>query len=155
MSWSYSGDPSTSPKDEVRFLVGDTDSTKPLISDEEVNYTIALVYAADPPASGNYLPAAFCADSIASKSARSVDKSVGDLRISYSQQAKAFRDMAFQLRQRATLAGVKVYAGGQLLGEKLGDYVNTDLPQAEVKVDGMNYANRLNSDDESSVSTIP
>ncbi len=148
MSWSYSGDPATSPKDEVRFLVGDTDSTKPLISDEEINYNIVLVYGASPPASGNYLPAAYAADGIAAKSARSVDKSVGDLRLSYSQQAKAFRDLATVLRRRATLAGVPIYFGGQSLAEKQAFYADPDQTQAAAKVDGMNYASPANTTDD-------
>jgi hypothetical protein len=32
MTWSYSGDPSSSSTDAVRFLVGDTDTNDQLIS---------------------------------------------------------------------------------------------------------------------------
>lgn len=41
MSFSYSGDPSKSPLDECRFLLGDTDYANPIMQDEEINYTIA------------------------------------------------------------------------------------------------------------------
>lgn len=41
MSWSYSGDPSTGDKDEYRFLIGDTDESDQLLSDEEIEYTLA------------------------------------------------------------------------------------------------------------------
>lgn len=41
MTWSYSGDPTTSPKDEVRFLLGDTDIDFPILQDEEINYLLA------------------------------------------------------------------------------------------------------------------
>ena len=40
MSWDYSGDPSTSDKDEVRFLTQDTDPDFPLLSDEEIGWLI-------------------------------------------------------------------------------------------------------------------
>ena len=40
MTWSYSGDPSASSLDEVRFLVGDTDSTEQLVQNEEIAYAI-------------------------------------------------------------------------------------------------------------------
>jgi hypothetical protein len=40
MSWTYSGDPSTSPLDEVRFLSGDTEELYSFVSDEEMTYHI-------------------------------------------------------------------------------------------------------------------
>ena len=41
MSWSYSGNPADSALDKVRFLIGDTDTTDQLLTNEEINYTIA------------------------------------------------------------------------------------------------------------------
>ena len=38
MSWSYSGDPSNSPLDRYRFLLGDTNPESPLMQDEEINF---------------------------------------------------------------------------------------------------------------------
>lgn len=40
MSWSYSGNPSTSKKDECRFMLADTDETQPIMQDEEIQYLI-------------------------------------------------------------------------------------------------------------------
>lgn len=40
MSWSYSGDPTTSKLDEYRFLIADTDSTAPIMQNEEIQYII-------------------------------------------------------------------------------------------------------------------
>lgn len=41
MTWTYSGDPSASPKDAVRFLLGDTDSTFTLtLSDSEIAFLL-------------------------------------------------------------------------------------------------------------------
>lgn len=40
MSFSYSGDPSSSKLDECRFLLGDTDENNPILQDEEVDYII-------------------------------------------------------------------------------------------------------------------
>ena len=143
MSWSYSQDPTTSPMDEVRFLIGDTNPSAQQLQDQEILYNIALVYGPNPPASGNFLPAAYCADAISSNYARKVDKSVGDLHITYSQGSKNFQDLANRLRQRATLSMVPVYAGGQSIADKIANYVNADQTQAEVKVDGMNYADSI------------
>ena len=91
MGWNYSGDPAASIGDEVRFLIGDTDSTDPLLSDEEIEYLLA--------GSGSPRQAAYdgCVD-IAGKFARMASsKSVGDLSISYSDRARAFRDHAAAL----------------------------------------------------------
>ena len=39
---SYSGDPSSSPRDEVRFLIGDTTPDDPLLSDPELDALLLL-----------------------------------------------------------------------------------------------------------------
>lgn len=41
MAWTYSGDPTKSDLDNYRFLTGDTDSTFPLLQDEEVSFILA------------------------------------------------------------------------------------------------------------------
>lgn len=41
MSYSYSGNPSDTPLDECRFLLGDTDESNPILQDEEILYIIA------------------------------------------------------------------------------------------------------------------
>lgn len=40
MTWTWSGDPTSSDKDEVRALLQDTDETFPLLSDEEIGWLI-------------------------------------------------------------------------------------------------------------------
>ncbi len=40
MSWTYSGDPSTSKLDECRFIVGDTLANEPVMQNEEIQYLI-------------------------------------------------------------------------------------------------------------------
>lgn len=42
MSFTYSGDPSASKLDAVRFALGDTDASQPLLQDEEINYLISM-----------------------------------------------------------------------------------------------------------------
>jgi len=137
MAWSYSGDPATSPKDEVRFLIGDTDPTKQQIQDAEIMYNIHLVYGSNPPPNKNFLAAAHCANTIAAKYTNSTDKSVGDLSISHSQQSKQWQVLAADLRRRATLAMVPVYVGGLSYAEKDANYQDQDMPQSAVKIDGM------------------
>lgn len=42
MSWTYSGDPTSSKVDECRFLVGDTIKDEPIMQDEEIQYLVDL-----------------------------------------------------------------------------------------------------------------
>jgi hypothetical protein len=91
VTWSYSGDPSASDLDAVRFYVGDTTTTRQLLQDEEVNFTLAEH-------SNQRLAAAVCADAIAAKFAREADQRVGDISKSLSQVSKAFTALATKLR---------------------------------------------------------
>ncbi len=143
--WTYSGDPASSPMNEVRFLVQDTDSDNRLIADSEINYAVALVYGSNPPANGNYLPAAYVADAVAARYAHVADKAVGDLHISYSQRWKNYKELAAKLRNRANLAGVPVYAGGQSIVEKFGLDADPDRIAPAARIDGMNRVGDLNS----------
>ena|SRR5215831_20452512 len=145
MAWSYSGSPSASPKDEVRFLIGDTNPADQELQDAEINYCLALVWG-DPknaPAYGNYLAAAHAADNLASLYARQADKSVGDLHIAYGNRFKQFQLLAQRLRARATNHMVPAWAGGEHWSDKWNNYLDRDLLQGAVKVDGMNYAGGL------------
>ena len=94
MSWSYSGDPSSSNKDAVRFLLGDTDAEQPLISDEEVEYILSL--------EANVIrAAAIGAESIAGKFSSKVDRSIGDFSESLSDLASQYLELARKLRKQA------------------------------------------------------
>jgi tRNA(Phe) wybutosine-synthesizing methylase Tyw3 len=42
MSWTYTGDPSASKQDEVRFLLGDIKHTEQSLSDEEIMYLLSV-----------------------------------------------------------------------------------------------------------------
>lgn len=84
MTWSYSGDPSSSTLDEVRFLIQDTDTNDQLLSNEEINYLIAG-YADDA-----YSAAVACVVALIGQASRSIEesKSVGDLSISRKNGAR-------------------------------------------------------------------
>jgi hypothetical protein len=105
MSWRYSGDPADSSGDMVRFLVGDTNTTDQQITDEEIAWLLTEE-------STVYLAAAAAARAIGAKYARQVDKAVGDLRLSASQRAAHYRDLAATLTRRAQIAGAVPFAGG-------------------------------------------
>jgi hypothetical protein len=95
MTFTYVG-PATSDRDKVRFLIQDTDSTAPHMTDEEINWLIsewADVYDA----------AANAADVLAGSYAHKADysKSVGDLSLneSFSNQSVRFAALAETLRR--------------------------------------------------------
>lgn len=116
--WTYSGNPASSPKDQVRFLVGDTDETDQLLQDEEIEWLISD--------RGSALAAAVAAaEAIAAKFARQVDKAVGDLRLSLSQKAQGYAARAAELRLRLA-TGAAPYAGGISASDKEAQELDTD-----------------------------
>ena len=128
MSWSYSGDPSSSDRDSVRFLIGDTDSSDEQLSNEEINWILTQ----EP---NTYLAGHMAAQIIAGRYARLVDKSVGDLRISYSQRQKTYFALAEALVQQAmSNSGLAApYAGGISVSDKQLVESNTDRVQPSFK----------------------
>jgi hypothetical protein len=74
MTWTYSGDPGSSSRDEVRFLIQDTDTNDQLLSNEEIDYL--LTSYGDP-----YSAAVAAVVSLIGQAARSEEESkkVGDL----------------------------------------------------------------------------
>jgi len=92
MTWTYSGDPSSSNRDAIRFLVGDTDTDDQLLNDAEVAFCIAQA------GEGLYQAAHDCAYAIASKFSRmATSKSVGDMSLAYQDRAQAYFNLANEL----------------------------------------------------------
>ena len=97
-TYTYSGDPSTSPKDAVRFLAqatGETVATG-FVSDEE----IAWLLTQEP---NVYLAAALVADRVSSYYGAQRSKTVGPLTISGMDQARNYAQLAATLRGQASL----------------------------------------------------
>lgn len=99
MTFTYSGDPSTSTRNYVRFLLNDTDSTDVLFSDEELSYVITE-WGGDA-----YDAARECAEILIARFARLADstsKSVGDISVSesYSSKISHYKELANSLLQR-------------------------------------------------------
>jgi len=85
MTFTYSGDPSTSTRNEVRFLINDIDDTDALFSDEELDYLI------DEWGTNVYEIARGACEVLISRFTRLADnssKSVGDISVSESYSAK-------------------------------------------------------------------
>jgi len=105
MSWTYSGNPGSSSLDEVRFAIGDTDSTDPLLSDEEINFLLAR-YTSPPHASF------YACKRISALFARLADKQQGDSAIKSSQKSKRYAEMAGELKEDFALSDIIPYSGG-------------------------------------------
>jgi hypothetical protein len=119
MGYNYSGDPSDSPKDEVRFYLQDVDMTDPLLTDEEIEFYVGKLL----PVYGNTLAvASYLADVIANRFAREIDLSADGISVSASQLQTKYRDMAKSLRAQwhaISGAGALPDVGGILWGEEL------------------------------------
>lgn len=100
MAWTYSGDPASSDRDKVRFLIGDTDSTNQMLQDAEIAYLLSA--NDDDP----YMASVMGCRSLATKFASKADysRSVGDLSIStqYGATADRYAKLADTLLAQAT-----------------------------------------------------
>lgn len=95
MSFSYSGDPSFSDIDALRFYIGDTDSTSVFLQDEELQFLIDSYYDQY----GHMLGvAALAAEMCAARCAREVDVSADGVSVSVGQLQQRFNDLAASLR---------------------------------------------------------
>lgn len=102
MTFTYTGDPSVSTRDKVRFLIGDTISAEKHFEDEEIQYLVTEwgeVYSA----------ARAAAEILAGRYAHKAQssKSVGDLSISesYSSASAEFRLLAVSIEAQRTRKG--------------------------------------------------
>lgn len=84
MTWTYSGDPTTSDLDEVRFLSGDIEEAYSFVSDEEVAY--ALMRSGTPRAA-----AVKVCRAILRKLAMQADYTIGPETVKASQRLEHFK----------------------------------------------------------------
>jgi hypothetical protein len=110
-TFSYSGQPGGSDVDTVRFLVGDTDPTEPLLSDEEITW-LATIWVGK---GSYYYTAAMAAKAIAAKFAREVTTTSDGQTVNADQLQQKYLTMATQLLvQHESLqgSGATVDVGG-------------------------------------------
>ena len=128
MAWTYSGDPSSSARDAIRFLVGDTDTNDQLVTNEEIAWVNNQVSGSDTATTDLYSAAYRTMITIASKFSRLADQTVGDLKVSLSQKADNARTQADELKALAAREGMVPvpYAGGISVSDKQVDRANSD-----------------------------
>lgn len=102
MSWSYSGDPGSSPLDELRFLVGDTNENEPIMQDEELKYLIDQ-YGSNPNVLKYYV---FM--HVATIFARDIKRSLGPQSEDPTKRLEYFQKQADFYKQLLTSAGISL-----------------------------------------------
>jgi len=107
---AYSGDPTSSRQDEVRFLLQDI-GDQPLLTDDEIDYVDTLLRASFDDA---LMTAAFCADIVAGRYASEVSISADGVSIATNELADRYRALAASLR--ATYRSLRGLAGVPLVG---------------------------------------
>ena len=128
MTWTYTNSPATIERDEVRLLVGDTDSNDPQLTDEEVAYFISE--------EGSVGGAALAAvRALIAKFARLVNKSVGDLSLGYGQRLANYEVLETRLLRRANLRLTGPVATGLSVAAKEAVDADTDRVQPAFKRD--------------------
>lgn len=138
MSWSYSGDPSSSDKDAIRFEIQDTNPSAPLLEDAEVTWCVLVEtgVAADADAAtlaetnpqGFFSACARACESLARLFLAQADTQVGSLKTTYTKQAAQYAQQAKDLRSKAASLGAP-YTGGQSVSEKLANALDPDQVQ--------------------------
>ena len=117
MTWTYI-DPNDTDRDQVRFLVGDTDSSDQLVTDEEIAWSLTN--------GGVYAAAAQIANAIASKFARKVTFAEGDLKVQLSDRVKHYSSLSKDLKRQSATRSVTPYAGGISVSDKESVKEDTD-----------------------------
>jgi hypothetical protein len=130
MTWTYGNDPANSTRDELRLLVGDTDTNDQLLSDEEVAYYLAQ-HGDDALASA---PSA--CEGIAAMFSRQANFTNQGLSVSASERAKAYLALASELRDRA-ISVADIFVGGLTISgkEALDDDSDAVQPSFRIGID--------------------
>lgn len=125
---TYSGDPKTSTRDLVRFLIGDTDTSDWLLDDREIDYQLESI---PPP----YLAAAACCEAIAARFSRDVTKSMGGLSVSASERVTHYTELAAALRkQHRRKVLIVPYVGGLSQSDKVSSLDDSDAVQPNFRI---------------------
>lgn len=134
MTWSYGNDPLNSDLDAVRFLIGDTDSTDPLLQDEEINYLLD---------SYNVQTASYYAvRSIAAKFARLCREATGDIEVyahqKYDHYSKLAKQMSADLNSGRPI-DLSIFTGGISHSDMRNRNLDTDRNQPPIAEGHMDY----------------
>lgn len=119
MAWTYSGDPSSSQRDSIRFVIGDTDVNDQLLTDAEIDYMIATYGVSRHAASES-------ARAIAAKFARLMNRSIGGLSADFSAKYRQYLELADKLEAGEELVPVGPFVSGWSKSQKEAVDSDTD-----------------------------
>lgn len=111
MTWTYSGDPSASMLDAVRFHIGDTDTNDQLLSNEEIQYHITEQVTLLRAASES-------ARAVAAKFARLMNRSIGGLSADFSSKYRQYLELSDNLLARDEITPVRPFVSGYKRSQK-------------------------------------
>ena len=124
MTWTYNAASlTTTPatpsvvRDQVRFLIGDTDPASKQLEDEEIAFAISL-------RASTYGAAANCCRALATKAARRADSAQGPLHTALSQITRNYQSMAARYENQAIV--VPGFAGGISISDKMQREMDSD-----------------------------
>jgi hypothetical protein len=118
--WTYGGDPAANAKDNVRFLIGDTNPRDQLLNDAEINYYLAEF---------NNVPlnaAIRCCEAIMAFYSRRPTEKIGNVTINFSEQIKGVQNLKEELRRRLAMTDASPFCGGISKSQKQSNLQNTD-----------------------------
>lgn len=123
MAGTYSGDPSNSPADRVRFFLGDTNPADMLLSDGEIAYLLAQ-------SSGDAMRAAIAGCyAILARLSPNVDETVGSVSVTISQRRANYSSLLATLNSQLAMGGgfaYRAYAGGTSYADKIANDSDPD-----------------------------
>lgn len=96
MVWTYSGDPTKSSLDSVRFKIADTDKDDPKLSDEEIN---AFLFSLK----SETQVVLTCVRFLMTKYAGECDYKIGPEQVSASQRYKQYKELYSELSSLYTI----------------------------------------------------
>lgn len=143
MTFTYTNDPANSTLDRVRVLLGDIDSTVPLVTDEVLNYYISENSTAEG-------AAADAADHLAAKYAIDVNNTNVSLSVSAGERHRQFRALAADLRSRRNikaLMNATILVGGISKTERDSLEADTDDIPSRFRTDMHAYTDPSSSED--------
>ncbi len=142
MTWSYSGNPATSDRDKVRFLVFDTDTNEQLINNEEIDWLLTEQTSV-------YMAAANAAEAIAAKFAKDVTRSAVGLSATVGNRSSFYLRLADTLRAQVgtTNNHGEVFSGGLTISGKDALDGDTDAVQPGFKIGQFDWNGGSNGSD--------
>lgn len=126
MVWTYDpamlADPVEGPRNQVRFLIQDTNSSRKLVDDQEIDWLLTQE-------ANVYMAAAAACDSLVAKGGMIKSKSVNDLAITYD--VLFYQTLAGNLRGRGA-SGQVPFMGGVSVSDKAAQQADPDAVQPRV-----------------------